>query len=304
MTPRYKTMLLTAAICAISAYPSNSLSQSKTSALAEATATAATPAAVSHSFPETPQGCLQAYNAQQFTHARAVCAAAGLGSPGNGTSLTILGHMAMAGSGITAPDYREAYMWYEQAAEKDSLAAMYQLGVLNSTGNGVDAQDTRQGFEWYWKAAHRGYGPAMYAIGQALFFGSGTEENKPKGYAWMLVASEFKYAPANTKKVEYASKLELPQVIEGQKQMDDILNSMRHKKGVELTAAQKRMMLERELNQKAADIQVDTRNKSVTIRGVDFKGSPMPDWKKSQREAIERTLSNAAKERAKHGYVH
>ena len=51
---------------------------------------------------------------------------------------------------------REAVKWFEKAAERGNVEAMYYLGECYRDGSGVD-EDQKKAVEWFTKAAEQGH---------------------------------------------------------------------------------------------------------------------------------------------------
>lgn len=68
-----------------------------------------------------------------------------------------------------------------------------------------EAQRYDEAYKLFLSAAKAGDGKAMGAIGRAHFIGEGTEQDKPTGLAWLIVAAEHNFEPA-IKKVASAKE--------------------------------------------------------------------------------------------------
>jgi TPR repeat protein len=75
-----------------------------------------------------------------------------------------LGNLYDDGHGV-AQDSAKAREWYEKAADKGSVEAMFTLGLHYDYGYGV-AQDYAKAHEWYEKAADKGDASAKARLQQ------------------------------------------------------------------------------------------------------------------------------------------
>lgn len=85
-----------------------------------------------------------------------------------------------------------AYAWVAQAAESGSVQGMVSRAVMLAIGQGVprDAAAARQ---WYHRAAHSGElgsAHALRGLGGMLMTGEGGPEDRPLGYAYLVLALE------------------------------------------------------------------------------------------------------------------
>src|SRR5262245_19742723 len=67
---------------------------------------------------------------------------------------------------------------YRAAADRGSVDAMFNLGVLHAEGRGTLRDDVRA-VEWYRAAAERGHAAAMYNLATMLEQGRGTPADLP-----------------------------------------------------------------------------------------------------------------------------
>ncbi|MDE7345586.1 MAG: caspase family protein [Muribaculaceae bacterium] len=86
-------------------------------------------------------------------------------------------------------NYVEALKWYEQAALRGHVEAMYSLGYLHGHGKGTN-QNSQKAFEWYNKAAEQGFAKAQYFTGQAFYRGEGVKKDIKKALEWYRKAAE------------------------------------------------------------------------------------------------------------------
>ena len=90
-------------------------------------------------------------------------------SKGDGKALYLIGVRYLKGVGLPR-DARQAFHWFELAAQRDLTVAMYRLGTLYEKGIGTD-KDPAKARAWYERAARRGNVRAMHNLGVLLASG-------------------------------------------------------------------------------------------------------------------------------------
>jgi len=92
---------------------------------------------------------------------------------------------------LAAKDYRTAYGWFKQAADRDAPEAQFQIGIILRDGL-VDKPDPHGAVEWFERAAAQGYTRAYLPTG-ALCLDHGHEMPEPdelaKAYMWLSAAA-------------------------------------------------------------------------------------------------------------------
>lgn len=156
---------------------------------------------------------------------------------GDAAAMTLLGEIYRQGLGV-APDAKAAREWYERAAERGDLNAVYALALALLDGRGGKEDDTRAGIllERAAKAGHplanynlamallatgqstdsqravacleipaaADVGDAQYALAILYRQGRGVEQDEAKAAEWMAKAARSGFIPAE---VEYAIML-------------------------------------------------------------------------------------------------
>lgn len=89
----------------------------------------------------------------------------------------------------------DAFKYYEIAASRNIVGAMYRLGNCYLNGNGTKEQPD-QAFQWYINAAQQGNVPSQYHAGKLLLKGKGVAMNKEEGLEWLQKAADLQYAAA------------------------------------------------------------------------------------------------------------
>ncbi len=84
-------------------------------------------------------------------------------------------------------DYADARIWYQQAADAGSSAAMYGMGNLYFGGKGVD-KDVAQALPWFQKGAAAGNSECMLYLGILYDSGVGVDENPAEARKWYKAA--------------------------------------------------------------------------------------------------------------------
>jgi uncharacterized protein len=93
-----------------------------------------------------------------------------------------IGWMYHAGRGVNQ-DLDEAQRWYQKAADDNSPAGQFYVGILYR-GQG----QYQQAIAWTEKSALQGYLPAMYRLGE--MYGWGDAADRDKGYRYFEQAAK------------------------------------------------------------------------------------------------------------------
>jgi len=89
---------------------------------------------------------------------------------------------------VTA-DAGTARHWYEAAAKKGNVKAMYNLAVANAQGRGTKV-DPAQAAHWFWVAAMLGYVDAEYNLAVLYERGQGVPQSLINAYKWYAIAAK------------------------------------------------------------------------------------------------------------------
>jgi len=107
-----------------------------------------------------------------------------------------------AGAKDSIRDPAAAYGWYEQAAQRGSAEAQYQVGLMSRDGIG-HAADAQLARSWFEAAAAQSYAPAYLPTAQLYFntppdpqTGGPAPEILAKDYLWLQVATHCVTDPA------------------------------------------------------------------------------------------------------------
>lgn len=98
------------------------------------------------------------------------------------------------GIGVEA-NMSEAFKYYQMAADRDYVIAMYHTGRCYLEGEGVKANDA-EAFRWFYDAAQRNNLASQYYAGSLLLKGKGVAMNKEEGLDLLQKAAAEEYAPA------------------------------------------------------------------------------------------------------------
>src|SRR5262249_18302660 len=93
---------------------------------------------------------------------------------GDVDAAALVGHLCAKG-GELPPNYAEARIWLQRAAERDHAAAARMLGQLHLSGADGAADPTMASF-WLRRAAVLGYAPARADLGNLVLSGRGAPE--------------------------------------------------------------------------------------------------------------------------------
>ncbi|EOM9703666.1 Sel1 family TPR-like repeat protein YbeQ, partial [Escherichia coli] len=81
------------------------------------------------------------------------------------------------------PNYKEAVVWYQIAAESGMSYAQNNLGWMYRNGNGV-AKDYALAFFWYKQAALQGHSDAQNNLADLYEDGKGVAQNETLAAFW------------------------------------------------------------------------------------------------------------------------
>jgi cell division septation protein DedD len=127
---------------------------------------------------------------QRADYAGAVAIWRPLAQQGDPEAAFNLGQAYRLGRGVPL-DLGAAQMWYQRAADKGSVDAQTNLGLLLFQ-NG----DHATGLKWLRRAAEQGDARALLVYGTALYNGDGVPQDRLLGYAFIHHAAEQGLAPA------------------------------------------------------------------------------------------------------------
>lgn len=108
--------------------------------------------------------------------------------PGDYLAQNKLGDIYWDGE-IVSQDYKEAFKWYQKAAEQGYYASQFNLGWMYEHGQYVES-DTNQAFYWYKKAADQNHSSAQYKIACMYACGEGVIKNEKLADLWFERAAE------------------------------------------------------------------------------------------------------------------
>jgi hypothetical protein len=92
------------------------------------------------------------------------------------------------GAGVPR-DYRQAMIWFANAASKGNVSAQWKLGLGYLKGVGV-SQDQNKAAEWLRRAANQGHIGAQLALSELYFSGVGVERDYVRAYTWATIAAQ------------------------------------------------------------------------------------------------------------------
>lgn len=87
--------------------------------------------------------------------------------------------------------FKQAFMWFETAANNGHVRAMVALAGMYNAGEGCD-KDTKRAFEWYQAAAQTGDFEARINEAVCYLQGIGTKQDTQKGFLLLKAAADDK----------------------------------------------------------------------------------------------------------------
>lgn len=86
-------------------------------------------------------------------------------------------------------DYRQAYIWYKQAADKNNLEACFRTASMLEEGKGC-SQNNTQAFNYYFQAAERGHEASQLKVALMFDSGRGTMRSASRAYLWYRICAD------------------------------------------------------------------------------------------------------------------
>jgi len=98
------------------------------------------------------------------------------------------GRCYLNGSGVKA-NPEQAFRWFNDAAQHNNIASQYYTGTLLLNGKGV-AMNKEEGLQWLNKAAEENYALAQFELGNCYLMGDGVEEDEEMAMSWFEKAAD------------------------------------------------------------------------------------------------------------------
>ena len=106
--------------------------------------------------------------------------------------------------------------------EKGDAKAQTNLGVMYYNGHGVE-QDFKEAFKWWQKAADQRFAIAQYNLGVMYYNGHGVEQNNVTAYAWLNIAAANGDQNAKNGKSVLAKKMTPAQIAEAEELVKEMV---------------------------------------------------------------------------------
>jgi TPR repeat protein len=108
---------------------------------------------------------------------------------GNMEAMFNLGMIYQLGAGTEIPaNEKEAVGWYQKAADKGHVNSMNNLGQLYLSEEGI--QDFKLALQWFTKGADKGHSGCMYNVGVMYANGLGVNPQMEEAYKWFKKAAD------------------------------------------------------------------------------------------------------------------
>jgi TPR repeat protein len=118
------------------------------------------------------------------------------------------------GQGIKQ-DYKEAFKWYELAADQGLTDAQLRIGLMYQLGQGIK-QDYQLSEKFYRNAAKQGDPDAQLMLGLAYWSGRGLQQDKIRAYMWVNIAAANGSHEALSQRDDYEKNMNVKQVEQAQ----------------------------------------------------------------------------------------
>ena len=126
-------------------------------------------------------------------------------------------------------DFREAFKWYQKAADQDFANSQYMLAVMYDNGQGVP-RNYPEAVKWYRKAAEQGMASAQYSLANKYAEGRGFPQNYAEAYLWFSLSAATGFKKAASRRDSYAKKLSLEELSEAQKRSAMLFEEIQKRK--------------------------------------------------------------------------
>ena len=133
-------------------------------------------------------------------------------SNGNVEAEAMLGELCQAGQG-THRDLAAAVQHFTRAGEHGSTTAQYDLGYMYEQGQGV-RHDEKLAAHWYQLASEGGDPLAQFDYGQRCVLGVGVAQDQVEGLKWLLLSAAQGQKDARAKAESVEKNLTGPQISE------------------------------------------------------------------------------------------
>lgn len=102
---------------------------------------------------------------------------------------------------LTANKPKQAVQFFKPAAEKNDLTSVYYYGQLLFDGNGI-TKDESTGLIYILKAGEQGFAQAQYILGTLYESGNGVAKDADQAFKWYMKAAEQQHARAQLEVAE------------------------------------------------------------------------------------------------------
>ncbi|MGP1515862.1 MAG: tetratricopeptide repeat protein [Bacteroidales bacterium] len=107
---------------------------------------------------------------------------------GNVRSMYELANQYYTGIGMLQ-SYRDAFIWYKQAADRNNVISQYKTAYMYENGLGV-TQNLTNAFNYYLQAAERGNESAQLKVAMMFDKGIGTRQSLARAMIWYRVCAQ------------------------------------------------------------------------------------------------------------------
>jgi TPR repeat protein len=133
-----------------------------------------------------------------------------LAERGHVDSMVASGIILVEGLGVP-PREQEGLAWLEEAVQKGSAQAYYELGTVYYTGiDGVVEEDAEKAFRLFERAAEQDHTAALYMVADCLAEGEGTEKSVARAIPLFYKAAERGHRFSRQRIRELLARLDYP----------------------------------------------------------------------------------------------
>ena len=147
---------------------------------------------------------------------------------GDADAQNTLGGMCRLGELGVEQDFKEAFKWYQKAADQGDAEAQHNLGLMYGRADGV-RRDLNEAIKWFQKAADQGHAAAQNNLGVLLtevwryYESEEWEQAKVTAYAWLDIAAANGEQQAKSIKSKYAKEITPSQIVEAEELVKEMI---------------------------------------------------------------------------------
>ncbi len=126
-------------------------------------------------------------------------------------------------SATSVDDEREAFSWFEKAAQQGVAEAQFALATMLEQGKGVASPQLVQARYWYGQAADAGLAAAQHNLGTVYARGEEVAQDDERAFQWFFLAAVQDYLPARRALRAVTKRMSATERVRGRALVKDFL---------------------------------------------------------------------------------